>query len=208
MEPPASNTSGEGKAAAVPAEIRGWNWGAFLLNWIWGIGNGTFIALLMFVPLVNVVMPFVLGAKGNEWAWRNRRWQSVAEFKSAQRKWAWAGLLVTLVAIPSCIALPLSALRHNEVFRNSFAAIQSNPEVLATLGHPIEAGLLVTGNISTNGPDGTAALQYSVQGPEAEGTAYVYAARHTGQWDMKRIVVEVPSLGKRISVIADDAPSI
>jgi hypothetical protein len=32
------NTSGQGVAAV-----------AFLLNWIWGIGNNTFIALLMFV---------------------------------------------------------------------------------------------------------------------------------------------------------------
>ncbi len=33
----------------VPAEIDRWNWGAFLLNAIWGIGNNTFIALLTLV---------------------------------------------------------------------------------------------------------------------------------------------------------------
>src|SRR5215813_2581633 len=63
---PVDNTSGQGERAIVPPEIRGWNWGAFLLNWIWGICNDTYIALLMFVPLVNVVMIFVLGAKGSE----------------------------------------------------------------------------------------------------------------------------------------------
>jgi hypothetical protein len=35
---------------AIPAEIRLWNWGAFLLNWIWGIGNQTYIALLALIP--------------------------------------------------------------------------------------------------------------------------------------------------------------
>ena len=30
------NTSGHGKMAAVPPEVRGWSWGAFLLTWIWG----------------------------------------------------------------------------------------------------------------------------------------------------------------------------
>src|SRR5690348_2738425 len=69
------NTSGLGERAIVPPEIRGWNWGAFLLNWIWGAANGVYIAFLMFVPLVNVVMIFVLGAKGNEWAWRKERWR-------------------------------------------------------------------------------------------------------------------------------------
>ena len=45
----AENTSGRGKAAVLPDQLRGWNWGAFLLNVLWGIGNSTFIALLMFV---------------------------------------------------------------------------------------------------------------------------------------------------------------
>ena len=33
------NTSGQGKAAVLPAELKGWNWGAFFLHVIWGIGN-------------------------------------------------------------------------------------------------------------------------------------------------------------------------
>jgi hypothetical protein len=33
------NSSGTGKTTEVPAEIRGWNWGAFFLNFFWGIGN-------------------------------------------------------------------------------------------------------------------------------------------------------------------------
>lgn len=62
------NTSGGGSNAMVPPEIDRWNWGAFLLTWIWGVGNNTFIALLMFVPFVNIVMWFVLGARGSAWA--------------------------------------------------------------------------------------------------------------------------------------------
>ncbi len=96
---PATNTSGQGKASVIPSEIRGWSWGAFLLNWIWGIGNQTYIALLMFVPLVNVVMIFVLGAKGREWAWRNKHWESVEKFKKVQKIWAVVGLCLVLVFI-------------------------------------------------------------------------------------------------------------
>jgi hypothetical protein len=72
----------------VPPEINRWNWGAFLLNWIWGVGNNTFIALLTFVPFLGLIMPFVLGAKGNAWAWRNGRWDSIEHFKRVQRSWA------------------------------------------------------------------------------------------------------------------------
>src|ERR1700684_1721859 len=84
---------------AIPAEIDRWNWGAFLLNWIWGVGNNTFIALLIFVPLVGLVMPFVLGAKGSRWAWRNGRWDSPEHFKRVQRKWAMWGAIIWLGSI-------------------------------------------------------------------------------------------------------------
>lgn len=93
------NTSGQGKQAIVPPEIKGWSWAAFLMNWLWGLFNGTFIALLMFVPLVNLAMFFILGAKGNEWAWRNKKWDSVEHFQSVQRKWAIAGWIMLVAGV-------------------------------------------------------------------------------------------------------------
>ena len=77
---------------AIPAEIGRWNWGAFLLNWIWRIGNQTYIALLALIPGFGFIWMLVLGAKGNAWAWRNGRWDSVEHFKRVQRKWAIWGL--------------------------------------------------------------------------------------------------------------------
>src|ERR1700758_688209 len=85
------NTSGTGPAATVPEEIKGWNWGAFLLTWLWGIFNATPLALLVFVPFVGWIMGIVLGGMGNEWAWRNKRWENVDDFRRAQRRWAIAG---------------------------------------------------------------------------------------------------------------------
>jgi len=105
-----SNTSGMGSTAAVPAEVRGWNWGAFLLSWIWAIGNSTWIGLLALVPYVGWIMAIVLGVKGSEWAWQNRRWDSVEHFKKTQRTWALAGLiyfLVVLVIVLFAIILPV-----------------------------------------------------------------------------------------------------
>jgi hypothetical protein len=86
-------------STAAPAEVKRWNWGAFLLTWIWGIGNQVWIALLALIPVVGLVMMFVLGAKGNEWAWEKRRWDSVESFHSTQRKWAIAGLIVLGVGL-------------------------------------------------------------------------------------------------------------
>jgi hypothetical protein len=86
-------------ATAAPADVKRWNWGAFLLTWIWGIGNQVWIALLALVPIVGFVMMFVLGVKGNEWAWKKRRWDSVESFHRTQRKWAIAGLILWGVGI-------------------------------------------------------------------------------------------------------------
>ena len=84
----------------IPPEIDRWNWGAFLLSWIWGVGNNTFIALLALIPIFGqLVMPFVLGAKGSRWAWRNGRWDSVEHFKRVQRQWAIWGALIWLGSI-------------------------------------------------------------------------------------------------------------
>ena len=78
------NTSGTGPLAQIPPEIRGWNWGAFFLHWAWGIGNSVWIALLALIPFVSCVMVFVLGAKGSEWAWAAKKWDSVEDFKRTQ----------------------------------------------------------------------------------------------------------------------------
>lgn len=83
----------------LPAELRGWNWGAFLLNWIWGIGNNVWISLLMFIPGVNIVMWFVLGAKGNEWAWKYKKWNSIEHFKKTQRTWAKWGIIIFAIYV-------------------------------------------------------------------------------------------------------------
>jgi hypothetical protein len=105
-----SNNSGQGKLAALPFQLSGWNCGAFFLSWIWGIGNNTWIALLTFIPFVNLVMIFVLGAKGNEWAWQNKKWNSLEHFKKVQKLWAIWGLVLFLVSILFIFFIIIAAL--------------------------------------------------------------------------------------------------
>jgi len=73
------NTSGQGSTAVVPDEIKGWSWGAFFLSWIWGIGNRVWIAFL--VLILGIIWSIVLGIKGNEWAWKNKKWTNIEHFK-------------------------------------------------------------------------------------------------------------------------------
>ncbi|MBN3872338.1 serine/threonine-protein kinase [Nostoc sp. JL33] len=78
----------------VPEEILGWNWGAFLVPWLWMWTNQVWYGVFCFVPQIGWVMAIALGAKGNEWAWKSRRWRSIEQFKAHQRGWAIAGILI------------------------------------------------------------------------------------------------------------------
>ena len=108
------NTSGMGSKAAIPPGLGEWSWGGFLLTWIWGIGNNVWWAFLVFIPwLGGLVMPWVLAFKGNEWAWRSKRWESVEHFKNVQHTWSVWGwgisiaitVLLTLMLIAGIILL-------------------------------------------------------------------------------------------------------
>jgi len=96
----AANNSGGGKDIVPPEGVKGWSWGAFLLNWIWGVSNKTFISLLCWIPVVGIFMSIYLGVKGRELAWRNKRWDSLEHFQQVQRRWSiGAGILVLVCLV-------------------------------------------------------------------------------------------------------------
>ena len=116
----------------IPAEIKRWNWGAFLLNWIWGIGNQTYIALLALIPGFGFIWMLVLGAKGSAWAWRNGRWDSVEHFKRVQRRWAIWGAIIWLgvLAVDSAgsLAAVFHLLKHSAAYEMAVAKLRSQPD--------------------------------------------------------------------------------
>jgi len=124
----------------LPAELKGWNWGAFFWTWVWGIGNGTYIALLALIPFVGWVMMFVLGAKGNAWAWQNKRWDNSAHFKRVQRIWRWCALGVyagfIIIALLVIASLTLTAIPFG---RGAKAGTGSSDRYVAGVGeqHPV-----------------------------------------------------------------------
>src|SRR5262249_53670808 len=61
------------------------------------------------------VMPFVPGAKGTEWAWRNKRWESHEAFRRTQRAWGWAGLAIFVVGVVGGLAAVGLVAAHDGV---------------------------------------------------------------------------------------------
>jgi hypothetical protein len=188
---------------AVPAEIDRWNWGAFLLNWIWGIGNQTYIALLTFIPLFGIIWMFVLGAKGSAWAWRNGRWDSIEHFKRVQRRWAIAGVAVwigVLVLGGGIVGGVFQILKHSEAYKMAVAKLEASPVATSVLGSPISTGMPF-GQVSINGASGRAALNFSVTGPKAAGVVFVEAVKRDGVWTITHLALKLNDSGKVIDLI-------
>lgn len=100
-----SNTSGQRKNAIIPKEIKKWNWGASLL-WIWGFAHGlsglTLIAYITtkIIPFAGIVWIIIFGIKGNEWAWRNNKYESTDQFLRKQAVWRnWGIGLISFAVI-------------------------------------------------------------------------------------------------------------
>ena len=102
--------------AVIEKEIIRWNWGAFLLGWIWAVGNRLWIWLLIglaanaisLIPSPNnkaalislicqSVISVVLGVKGSEWAWKSKKWDSIEYFQKTQKRWRNWGIAFTAV---------------------------------------------------------------------------------------------------------------
>jgi hypothetical protein len=94
----------------IPDGIKGFSWGALLLNWIWAIGNRTWIGLLALIPYVGFVVAIWLGFKGREMAWENKKWDSVEHFNRVQKRWSqWGvGIMIgsLLIGILAAISIP------------------------------------------------------------------------------------------------------
>lgn len=113
------NNSGQGKDIELPDGIKGWSWGAFLWNWIWAIGNRTWIGLFALVPYVGFVFAIVLGIKGRQWAWQNKHWDSIEHFQRVQKKWSFWGVLIIgffsilgIIGILAAILIPMFVGNH------------------------------------------------------------------------------------------------
>lgn len=103
----------------LPDGVRGWNWAAFILGPVWGIGLRiwwTAIAFLVIAVMLRtswqlalvawIALAMFLGLRGNEFAWRAQRWDSVGQFIATQQRWS-IGALVTLAAVVVGVAIVL-----------------------------------------------------------------------------------------------------
>lgn len=115
-----------------PLDLSKWSWGAFVLSWIWGFFNGcwwmflvkmgTFLLSILlwwvpfaaiFISIIDIGVSVLFGVKGTEWAWNNRSWSSISNFKQTQDIWNKVGLtlfIFVIVILVTAIIFSLAAI--------------------------------------------------------------------------------------------------
>lgn len=123
--------------------------------------------------------------------------------------WKWigcgcGGCLVAILLVVGLIAaiggLAFFGLKQADAYKLALDRAQHDPAVIAALGEPIEAGLLVSGSINISGPTGSADIAIPISGPDGDGTIYVVATKSAGQWEFSTLEVEIHATGERIDL--------
>jgi hypothetical protein len=127
------------------------------------------------------------------------------------RHWKWAVPLLALLlgalllaSIAVFVVGIASVTKSSEPYRIGLVGAKVDPRVVAALGEPIEDGIMPSGSISTSNGSGSAQLNVSLHGSRGNGTLYIEAERHAGEWHYTTLKV-VPDVGEAISLLHDDA---
>lgn len=110
------------------------------------------------------------------------------------------GLLLFLAFLASIIFF-IMKLMKGEAYELSLNAVKANSEVIALVGEHVTSSWYVLGSVNTSGPDGSASLEYLIEGSVTSGTVYAYATKSVGEWHLDKVVVAVGPSAKRITVI-------
>jgi hypothetical protein len=103
--------------AQLPEELKGWNLGGLFIPFVWGPFNRVWIGLavlsvglLPVPPLLGLIVygpiAIFVSMRGNELAWRARKWDSVDHFRSVQGQWAkWGGISFIIFIVTILISV-------------------------------------------------------------------------------------------------------
>jgi hypothetical protein len=90
-----------------------------------------------------------------------------------------------------CVVFPIAlfallevSFHTDEAYRMAMEAANANLQLVARIGQPIQAGLLISGSVEANPASGKADLAIPVSGPKGNGTLYVAAVKKVGRWSL------------------------
>lgn len=116
------------------------NWGAFLLGWIWGIFNKSWITLIQlplgFIPKYGIFASLLcaiwFGIKGNEWSVKNKGFEDADKFNEFQKKFIYAWIILTAIGLFIYLFIPyLDYSGAQYIKQGDYKKAAKNYEILA-----------------------------------------------------------------------------
>jgi len=131
--------------------------------------------------------------------------QQPASGSSGCVKWLFIGCGVVIALCAAFIAVLVlvvfGAIKHSDVYKESLRRVQNDPRVVAALGSPVEAGIVVTGKVNFEDRAGVANINYAVHGPNGRAEVHVRASKEPDHpWEYSDITVR-PRSGPPIDVL-------
>jgi hypothetical protein len=98
-----------------------------------------------------------------------------------------------------------SLLKNNPAYRQALQTVQKDVRAQEMLGTPIEAGWLISGEISETGSSGTADFSIPVSGPKGSGRIDVVAEKNHGEWIITLLQLVMDGTHERLLIIGEGA---
>lgn len=142
----------------IPDGVKGTSIAAFMLTIFWSIGNRVWIGIFSLIPLIGIIISIYLGFKGRELAWNAKSWKNLDHFKSVQRKWNIAAIILipASIGIHAAIAIP-AYQAYVQKAKEAASSTQEPPSYISSRGtpappvettsEPLQSNQIETGNI-------------------------------------------------------------
>lgn len=99
------------------------------------------------------------------------------------------------------LTIVFGALRNSTPYEAAVARAQFDPRVIALLGKPVEAKLIVSGTIHAVNDSGTANLDIPLEGPKGKAKLHVAGTKEKGVWTYSEMTV-TPENGEPVNLLA------
>jgi hypothetical protein len=130
--------------------------------------------------------------------------------KSGCLKWGLIGCGSALVLFGIfavvIVVVVFGAMKKSDVYQEALRRAQSDPAVVAALGSPIEAGLMVTGSVNVDSSGGHATLDFPISGSKGKGTVHAVATKSGAGWEYSALTVK-PDNGPLIDLTPVKPPT-
>ena len=113
------------------------------------------------------------------------------------------GVAFALLAVFVCgiVYFVFGLIRSDTVYKQALHRAQTNPDVIARLGQPIEPGWWISGSLTVNNASGSANFSFPIAGPNGKATVHVEATRENDRWSYS-VMRARPGSGAEIDLLA------